>query len=871
MTTQANIYLKDYRPPNFTVENVFLAFDLYEDYAIVRNEMDIKRKSSGNLHLYGDDLILEGIWRDAEPLSSTEYRWDNDDLILFNVPDQCKITITTRIFPQKNTALSGLYRSKNLFCTQCEAQGFRRITFFPDRPDVLAVYTTKITADRAKYPILLSNGNLSDAGEGDAGRHWVVWQDPFPKPSYLFALVAGNLACRSDTFKTQSGKTVDLHLYVDPGNEARSVHAMNSLKHAMRWDEERYGREYDLSVFMIVAVEDFNMGAMENKGLNIFNAKCILASKDTATDDDYAQIESVVAHEYFHNWTGNRITCRDWFQLSLKEGLTVFRDQEFSRDMNSRDVCRIEDVKALRNIQFPEDAGSMAHPVQPSTYQEISNFYTATIYNKGAEVIRMQYQLLGETRFRKGMDLYFSRHDGQAVTINDFVQAMEDASGIDLQQFRRWYHQAGTPTVTINISFSDNRLTLHCQQTCPPTPETQEKQPFHIPILMALFDQQGQAIPIENPLIELRQQEQVFHFEGLQEQPLVSLLRDFSAPIILKTSANTDQLLGLLRYETNGFAKWDAAQQLMKEAIFELYHEHQLSAANTFPLLFAALIQTLKDERLDPALRAELLIPPSFDDLAASETDIDVEKLVSARLRFLQAMGTAMAEELSATFERESARADDAVSGVAIGRRKLRLQCLYLLVKTQESTWLPICENLLSSATTMTEQLTGFTGLVHSTDPQAQQHACDVFYQKWSHDALVMDKWFAVQATADVTHALEKVRALLKHPDFVYTNPNRVRALLGSFAQGNPRHFHVSTGEGYQFLAEQLLRIDPLNPQTCSRLALPLTRWQRLDKQRQILIQKQLQHLNKQPLSNDLSELVQKSLMQDSVSIVTPI
>lgn len=860
--SSSTVYLKDYEPPNFMLRDVFLAFDLYEDYALVRNEMHLQRQDVGSLRLHGDGLKLEEVWLNDQPLTPANYQHDQDDLLIPDLPDTCTLTIVTRIFPQKNTALSGLYRSKQLFCTQCEAQGFRRITFFPDRPDVLAVYTTRITADRAVYPILLSNGNLIDSGDGDAGRHWVVWHDPFPKPSYLFALVAGNLACCSDEFTTRSGRVIALHLYVDPGNQDRCEHALRSLKHAMRWDEERYGREYDLSVFMIVAVDDFNMGAMENKGLNIFNSKCVLARPDTATDDDFAQIESVVAHEYFHNWTGNRVTCRDWFQLSLKEGLTVFRDQEFSRDMNSRDVNRIQDVRVLRNIQFPEDAGSMAHPVQPSSYQEISNFYTATIYEKGAEVIRMQHQLLGDVAFRRGMDLYFERHDGQAVTIDDFVAAMEDASGIDLQQFKHWYHQAGTPTVTVDMQYASGRLTLTCTQTCPPTAETEKKLPFHIPILMALFDQTGQPIPVANPLLALREATQVFHFDDLPSQPLVSLLRDFSAPIILQTSADEAQLLGLLRYETNGFAKWDAAQQLMRGAILSHYHTKMPVSEATLAPIYAALAQTLTDEHLDPALRAELLMPPSFEDLIASETEVDVERLECARLAFLQALGRALVAELTAIFMQESARADSAVHGEAIGRRKLRLQCLRLLLKADEPKWLGTCETLLDSAQTMTEQLAGLVGLVHSRDPVLQERACAKFYQKWSRDTLVLDKWFAVQATADNVHTLEKVRALITHPDFVYTNPNRVRALLGSFVQGNLRHFHAESGDGYRFLTEQLIHLDLLNPQVSARLALPLTRWQRLDLPRQTLIQTELHALLKHPLSNDLAELVHKSLQK---------
>lgn len=857
--TTPTVYLSEYTPPNFIVHQVFLAFDLYEDHAVVRNEMHLQRQNPGVLRLHGDSLILEEVWQDKRRLVLGDYYLDGEDLLLPTDQDEFTLTIVTRIFPQKNTALSGLYRSRNLFCTQCEAHGFRRITFFPDRPDVLAVYTTKITADRALYPILLSNGNLMDAGDADHGRHWVLWQDPFPKPSYLFALVAGNLACCSDEFITQSGKRIALHLYVELGNEDQCAHALTSLKHAMRWDEEQYGREYDLSVFMIVAVDDFNMGAMENKGLNIFNSKFILARPDTATDDDFAHIESVVAHEYFHNWTGNRVTCRDWFQLSLKEGLTVFRDQEFSRDMNSRDVNRIKDVKLLRNIQFPEDAGSMAHPVRPSSYQEISNFYTATVYNKGAEVIRMQYQLLGPTVFRQAMDLYFERHDGQAVTIDDFVAAMTDASGIDLQQFKRWYSQAGTPTVQVDITFAAGRLTLVCRQTCPPTPETAEKLPFHIPIQMAWFDQKGQLIPLQTPLLELRNDVEIFHFDGLAEEPVVSLLRDFSAPIILQTSATAEQTLNLLRFETNGFAKWDAAQRLMRVAISALYRGQHASVSQ-WTTLFAVLAEALNDERLDPALCAELLMPPSFEDLAAGESAIDVEGLESARLVFLSALATALRAELTATYERESARADAAVHGVAIGRRKLRLQCLRLLLKADEAQWVKECETLLHTAPTMTEQLMGLTGLVHGQDHILRERACATFYQKWSHDPLVLDKWFTAQATADRPDALESVRALLTHPDFIYTNPNRVRALIGSFVQSNPRHFHAISGTGYQFLTEQLRIIDPLNPQISARLAVPMTRWQRLDVARQALIQAELQTLAKQPLSNDLSELVQKSM-----------
>lgn len=537
------VYLKNYQPPFFAVETVNLNFDLYDDHALVSSELKLIRQHEGPLHLYGDELELVSVHMNGQKLEPSVYTLQADSLVIKNCPDELTLNIVTRIYPQNNTQLSGLYRSNHLFCTQCEAEGFRRITYFLDRPDVLATYTTRISADKKQYPILLSNGNLLESGVTDDGRHWVVWNDPFKKPSYLFALVAGDLACIRDKFVTCTGRTIDLHIYVEPGNEDKCAHAMESLKKSMRWDEEVYGREYDLDIFMIVAVSDFNMGAMENKGLNIFNSKYILARPDTATDQDFADVEGVVAHEYFHNWTGNRITCRDWFQLSLKEGLTVFRDQEFSRDMNSRDVNRIMDVRVLRSAQFPEDAGAMAHPVRPESYQEINNFYTATVYNKGAEVIRMQHTLLGKAGFRRGMDLYFKRHDGQAVTIDDFVAAMEDANHVDLTQFKRWYSQAGTPEVTVTSEYAQGKLTLKMKQNCSPTPECQDKKPFHIPIRVALFDAHGHQMSIDKDILELKEAEQNFTFTGLSEKPVVSLLREFSAPIKLKYDLTQEELL----------------------------------------------------------------------------------------------------------------------------------------------------------------------------------------------------------------------------------------------------------------------------------------------------------------------------------------
>ncbi|MBI2786822.1 MAG: aminopeptidase N, partial [Legionella longbeachae] len=770
------------------------------------------------------------------------------------------LNIVTRIYPQNNTQLSGLYRSNHLFCTQCEAEGFRRITYFLDRPDVLATYTTRISADKKQYPILLSNGNLIESGATSDGRHWVLWKDPFKKPSYLFALVAGNLACVSDQFVTCSGRTINLHIYVEPGNEDKCAHAMESLKKSMRWDEEIYGREYDLDIFMIVAVSDFNMGAMENKGLNIFNSKYILARPDTATDQDFADVEGVVAHEYFHNWTGNRVTCRDWFQLSLKEGLTVFRDQEFSRDMNSRDVNRIIDVKVLRSTQFPEDSGSMAHPVRPESYQEINNFYTATVYNKGAEVIRMQHTLLGKERYRRGMDLYFERHDGQAVTIDDFVAAMEDANEVDLTQFKCWYSQAGTPEVNVSSHYANGCLTLNMKQSCLPTPDGHKKKPFHIPIRIALFDSQGQQMSIENEILELKDAEQHFSFTDLSEKPVISLLRDFSAPIKLKQDLSQDELLFLLRYETDGYAKWNAAQNLVlnciKECLNQPVNTWQISSA-----LISALKHVLLDESLDADLRAELLIPPGFEEVAATLETVDVSAVEAVRDFFRQQLGWNLFEPAQSLYHHLWKMEDHRMNGAAYGRRKLRNTCLWLMMKAKEAEALGACQQQFITAQTMTDQIASFSLLVNCANQGLREQAIADFYKQWSKDELVLDKWFALQASCEQSQTLTQVKILLKHDAFSIKNPNKVRALIGIFCMANPRNFHALDGSGYSFLADMLITLDTINPQIAARLATPFTRWQRYDKPRQILMRQQLEDLAKLKLSGDLAEVISKSLV----------
>ncbi|PJD94592.1 MAG: aminopeptidase N [Legionella sp.] len=854
------VYLKDYQPPVFNVEAVSLHIDLYDDHALVQSKLQLQRQHEGALYLLGDELELVHIALNGKSLTPDQYQLTAEQLILADCPAQFVLDITTRIKPQDNTQLSGLYRSNHLFCTQCEAEGFRRITYFPDRPDVLATYTTYLSADKNKYPVLLSNGNLVAQGDMDNGRHWVQWHDPFKKPSYLFAVVAGDLAWVSDTFITASGRSVALRIYVEPGNEDKCAHAMSSLKKAMLWDEAVYGREYDLDLFMIVAVSDFNMGAMENKGLNIFNSKYILARPDTATDQDFAAIESVVAHEYFHNWTGNRVTCRDWFQLSLKEGLTVFRDQEFSRDMNSREVNRISDVQVLRKTQFPEDASSMAHAVRPESYQEINNFYTATIYNKGAEVIRMQHTLLGVDGFRKGTDLYFQRHDGQAVTIDDFVAAMEEANGVDLTQFKRWYSQAGTPQVKVSQHFVDGTLTLTMAQHTLPTPECQEKQPFHIPIKVALFNEHGELLPLEQDVLQLKETHQDFVFNGLAKKPIVSLLREFSAPIQLEMPRDEAEYLFLLQHETDGFAKWDAGQSLI------IHHLHRALQANerheiSFPeSLFHAFQAILSDNRLDLEFCAQLITPPSFEEVIATLTFVEVDLVERVRDQWRQQLGRKLFHDALSIYEHLWQQEDHQMNGQAYGRRALRALCLLLMMKGNEKEAMGLCLRQFKQAQTMTDQMAAFSLLINCSDEAVRAETIADFYQQWAHDDLVLDKWFSLQAMSEHPDTLKQVDMLMQHTAFSLTNPNKVRAVVGAFCQANPRHFHHKNGSGYAFLTQMLLRLDAINPQIAARLAAPFTRWQRYDDLRQQLMQDQLQILSQASLSRDLAEVVSKSL-----------
>lgn len=875
-TTPKAIYLKDYTPPAYQIDTVALHFCLNDDKTVVTSKLSMRRaeKIAANtpLVLNGEHLVLAAIALDDRQLTAQEYQLDAETLTLCNLPDTFELKITTIIKPQENTALEGLYQSNGNYCTQCEAHGFRRITYFLDRPDVMAVYTTTIEADKQHYPVLLSNGNLIASGKLEQGRHFATWHDPFKKPCYLFALVAGDLAVVTDQFITCSNKTVTLKIFVEKGHEDQCRHAMASLKQAMRWDEAIYGREYDLDIFMIVAVSDFNMGAMENKGLNIFNAKYILAKSDTATDIDYANIEGVVAHEYFHNWTGNRITCRDWFQLSLKEGLTVFRDQEFSADMNSRVVQRINDVRRLRAMQFVEDSGPLAHPVRPESYIEMNNFYTATVYEKGAEVIRMLHTILGAARFRKAMDLYFARHDGQAVTCDDFVKAMEDASGIDLRQFRLWYSQAGTPQIQVSEDYDAKAktYTLSLTQACPATPGQSLKQPLHIPITAALFASDGQQInlqlageteSLQERVLNLTQATQQFTFINVPYQPTVSLLRNFSAPVKLNFNRSVEQLIFLMQYDTDQFNRWEASQQLAAKLMLELITDYQQNRTLQLEQRYlTALKQVLTHPELDKALIAEIFALPTEVYLGELLPSIDVEAIVAVR-RFVKAqIAQALQEDFLNIYQANQSHEPYVFSAKAAAQRSLKNICLHYLALVADHSNAELVRQQFLTADNMTDEFAAFQTIVHNDHPQ-RQAAINDFYAKWQHNALVIDKWLTVQATADIAGTLENIKSLVQHPAFNYTNPNKVRSLIGAFGSSNFHRFHDSTGAGYQFIADQVIHLNSLNPQVAARIIEPLTRWQRYDRPRQKLMKCTLEWIVQQPkLSKDVYEIVAKSL-----------
>ena len=828
------------------------------------------------LVLHGQELELVSVAINDQAVAPSDYQLDDHGLTLHPQVAEFELAITTRIEPQNNTALEGLYKSGGMFCTQCEAEGFRKITYYLDRPDVMSRFTTTVMADRGNYPILLSNGNLIASGEHEGGRHWATWEDPFPKPAYLFALVAGDLCLIQDSFTTMSGREIDLRIYVEPENREQCGHAMDSLKRSMRWDEEVYGREYDLDIFMIVAVNDFNMGAMENKGLNIFNSSCVLAHPNTATDMAFQRVESVVAHEYFHNWSGNRVTCRDWFQLSLKEGFTVFRDAEFSADMNSRTVKRIEDVTFLRANQFAEDAGPMAHPVRPESYMEISNFYTLTIYEKGAEVVRMLHTLLGADGFRKGTDLYFERHDGQAVTCDDFIAALEDANGVDFTQFKRWYSQAGTPVLEVQGRYDASTSTyqLHCRQSCPPTPGQAEKLPFVIPLRMALLDSKGQEIQLKlagedqprgsETVLAVTEAEQVFVFEAVGEEPLPSLLRGFSAPVKLLYPYSRDDRVFLAMHDPDGFNRWEAAQSLAVDVLQGLVEIHQAGR----PLLLDQRLlevyrRVLADTELDQAMVAEILRLPSEAYLIELAEVADVDAIHHVREWVRRELANALVEPMWQRFQSLGSAADAySADAASMARRSLRNTLLGYLMLTESAEALSACVQQFVEASNMTDRQAALVALVNSSNEQQKQAALQEFAQRWSEYPLVMDQWFSIQASSALPGGLERVQELMKHPAFNIRNPNKVRALLGAFANNNLANFHRVDGAGYRFITDQIIELNRLNPQIASRMVTPLTRWRKFDPVRQELMKGELNRiLAEDKLSPDVYEVVSKSVV----------
>ena len=872
------IYLKDYTPPEFAIDQVDLRFELGEKHTVVTSELRLHALETGGhlpttLTLHGLELELLELVLDGEAVDSKQYRVEGETLSIDDVPEKFRLKIVTRIYPQNNTSLEGLYVSNNKFCTQCEAEGFRKITYYPDRPDVMAPFTTTLVADKAKYPVLLSNGNLVEKGDLDDGQHFAIWKDPFKKPSYLFALVAGNLDCLEDKYTTASGREVTLQLFVEPGNLDKTRHAMDSLKHAMQWDEQRFGLEYDLDIYMIVAVGDFNMGAMENKGLNIFNTAYVLAKPETATDNDYEGIEGVIAHEYFHNWTGNRVTCRDWFQLSLKEGLTVFRDQEFSADMGSAAVKRINDVRMLRAMQFAEDAGPMAHPVRPESYVEINNFYTVTVYEKGAEVVRMYQTLLGRDGFRKGMDLYFERHDGQAVTTDDFRAAMSDANGVDLAQFKRWYSQAGTPIVAVKDTYDEKAktYTVHLKQSCPTTPGQSNKEPFHIPFALGLLDEQGKDIPLQlegeasagstTRVLEFKQAEQRFKFINVASPPVPSLLRSFSAPVKIQSDLGNEQLSFLLANDSDPFNRWDAGQQLSINILLQLMDDIENDRRLELdPLFIEAMRKSLLSAKLDPALIAETLVLPGEGYLIELSPPANPDTVHRARDFVRTELARALHNDFLKVYDAN--RSGDAYqyNAVDAGRRSLKNSCLSYLSMLADNEAIQRCMQQYRQADNMTDALAAMAPL-NNIDCAERGQVLQEFYDRWKGEALVINKWFSLQASTSLPDAFEHVQDLMQHPDFDIRNPNRVRSLVGAFSRGNPLRFHGPDGRGYRFLADQVLRLDPLNPQVASRMVGVFNNWRKFEKGRQALMKQQLERILATPdLSKDVHEIVSKAL-----------
>jgi aminopeptidase N len=872
------VRLEDYRSPDWLVDTVDLDIALHPTATKVRATLALKPNPNAAapapLTLDGDGLTLVSLKRDGAEMPPDSYVAAPDRLVIAQPPAGAfRLEIETLIDPSANTQLMGLYRSNGTYCTQCEAEGFRRITYFPDRPDVMAVYTTRIEAETGEAPILLSNGNLVSTGDvAGTSRHFAVWHDPFPKPSYLFALVGGNLGCVQDTFVTMSGRSVVLRIFVEPGKEDRCDWAMDSLKRCMRWDEEAFGREYDLDIFMIVAVSDFNMGAMENKGLNVFNDKYVLASSDTATDADFASIEAIIAHEYFHNWTGDRITCRDWFQLCLKEGLTVFRDQEFTSDQRSRPVKRISDVRLLRAHQFVEDAGPLAHPVRPTQYREINNFYTATVYEKGAEIVRMLKTMLGLGGFRKGMDLYFERHDGEAATVDQFIQCFADANGTDLTQFMRWYSQAGTPEIAVTGSYDADAQTfrLDVAQALPPTPGQPVKEPMVIPLAIGLLGPDGRDMslsledgrPVVRGVLTLTQPAHSFLFTGVTARPVLSLNRGFSAPIKVTANLSAEDLKFLAAHDSDPFNRWQAVQSLANALLVENVTAIRAGkAARDDEGLIAALSALLTDQTLEPAFIALMLAMPSEADIARDiGRDVDPDAIFTARTKLRATLGTKLGAALRDTYRRMEDTGPYSPHAASAGQRALKNACLDLLAAAGGPSAIALAARQYHNATNMTDRAAALATLSLHAVPE-RQAAIDDFYRRYSADPLIIDKWFSLQAAIPEAATLERVRALAKHPAFSLSNPNRTRALIGTFAQTNQTQFNRADGEGYAFLADTIAALDSTNPQVASRLSTAFRSWRALEPVRRAHAEAALRKIFATPdLSRDVSDIVTRSL-----------
>ena len=875
MSDPQPVYLSDYQPPAYRVTHTELTFDLDPAATRVKARLLIERHAEANtnapLILNGEHLKLIALSIDTTPLNESAYKLEAETLSIADVPERFVLESEVEIAPQENTALEGLYQSNGMYCTQCEAEGFRRITFYPDRPDVMATFKVTVIGDQQREPVLLANGNPLARGELEGGRHFVTWEDPHPKPCYLFALVAGNLHSVEDHFTTMSGREVTLQIWVEKENLDKTEHAMASLKRAMAWDEQAYGREYDLDLFMIVAVNDFNMGAMENKGLNIFNSAAVLTHPQTATDAAFQNVEGIVAHEYFHNWSGNRVTCRDWFQLSLKEGFTVFRDQCFSADTNSAPVKRIQDVSFFRTAQFAEDAGPTAHPIRPDHFIEITNFYTLTIYEKGAEVVRMLRNLLGEESFRRGSDLYFERLDGQAVTIEDFVGCMAEVSGEDLGQFMRWYSQAGTPDIDAHGDYDyvhgEYQLTL--RQRTPATPGQPDKLPLHIPVRMGLVGtKSGQDLTLtlngekigKDAVIHLRDDEQTFVFTDVAEAPVPSLLREFSAPVKLHYPYSREDLAFLLTHDSDGFNRWDAGQRLALLALDDLIAAHRNGVEKVMDSRVVDAVKALLTGSMnDKAVLAEMLTLPSEAYIAEQQPIVDVDAIHAAREFMRQSLAVALRDEFIAIYEANVTEEAYAPTPEQIAQRSLKNVALSYLMSIEDEQGLALCEKQFAADHNMTDVRQALTLLVHSDRDDLASPALKSFGEKWAHDPLVMDQWFTIQVSRPQADVLERVQYLMQHPAFSLKNPNKVRALIGAFAQ-NRVNFHRLDGQGYQLLADVVIELNRLNPEIAARLVTPLTRWQRFDETRQALMRSQLKRIKQEPLSSNVYEVVEKAL-----------